>query len=241
MGPDSTIPREPPAGASELLARFATPEAVENYTRVPPRFVPGLADLHRMTGILLAERVPADARILVLGAGGGMELKAFAEARPGWRFDGVDPADEMLKLAARTLGPLVARVRLHQGYIEDAPPGPFDGATCLLTLHFLEREDRLRTAAEIRRRLKPGAPFVAAHSSFPQGPGERGTWLSRYAAFAIASGADPIQVEAARAAVEAHLALLSPADDEAVLREAGFSDVSLFYAAFTWRGWLAYA
>jgi tRNA (cmo5U34)-methyltransferase len=38
-----------------------------------------------------------------------------------------------------------------------------------------------------------------------------------------------------------HLNTLSPEQDQAVLREAGFSDVSLFYAAFTWRGWVAYA
>ena len=29
--------------------------------------------------------------------------------------------------------------------------------------------------------------------------------------------------------------------DEAILRAAGFSDVTLFYAAFTWRGWVARA
>ena len=112
---------------------------------------------------------------------------------------------------------------------------------CLLTLHFLSREERRRTAQDIRRRLKPGAPFVAAHSSFPQSDGERGLWLSRYAAFALGSGADPAQTAKMRAAVEAHLHLFSPEDDEAILRDAGFSDVSLFYAAFTWRGWVGYA
>ena len=33
----------------------------------------------------------------------------------------------------------------------------------------------------------------------------------------------------------------SPEQDETVLRDAGFSDVSLFYAAFTWGGWVGYA
>lgn len=156
-------------------------------------------------------------------------------------FDGVDPAAEMLKLAARTLGPNAPRARLHHGYIDDAPEGPFDAATCLLTLHFLTRDERRRTVSEIKRRLKPSAPFVMAHSSFPQNPDERPHWLSRYAAFAIASGAPPDQAQNARAAVDAHLNLLSPDEDEAVLRDAGFSNVTLFYAAFTWRGWVAYA
>jgi tRNA (cmo5U34)-methyltransferase len=224
-----------------LMAHFSDPAAVARYAEGPPRFVPGFADMQRMSGILLAERAPANARVLVLGAGGGLELKAFATAQPGWSFDGVDPAGEMLELAARTLGPMASRARLHRGYIDDAPDGPFDAAACLLTLHFLGAVERRRTVAEIHRRLKPGAPFVAAHSSFPQGERERARWLSRYAAFAIASGADPEKTKGARAAVEAHLNMLSPEQDEAVLREAGFSDVSLFYAAFTWRGWVGYA
>ena len=37
-----------------------------------------------MTDILLAERVAPDAQVLVLGAGGGLELKALAEAEPRW-------------------------------------------------------------------------------------------------------------------------------------------------------------
>lgn len=220
---------------------FSDPDAVARYAEGPPRYVPGFAHLHRMTAILLAERTPDSGRVLVVGAGGGLEIKALAEAQPEWTFDGIDPAAEMLALAVRTLGPLAARVRLHEGIIDDAPAGPFDAATCLLTLHFLDPDDRLRTVAEIRRRLKPGAPFVAAHSSFPQGEAERTLWLSRYADFAVASGADPDEVKNARAAVEAHLNLLTPDQDETILRDAGFSSVSLFYAAFTWRGWVAYA
>lgn len=227
-------------GAGAWQPHFSDPAAVARYAEGPPRFVPGFADMQRMSGILLAERAPDNARVLVLGAGGGLELKAFATAQPGWSFDGVDPADAMLKLAERTLGPLASRARLHQGYIDDAPEGPFDAAACLLTLHFLDAAERRRTVKEIHRRLKPGAPFVAAHSSFPQDE-TRARWLSRYAAFAIASGADPEQAKSARAAVDAHLNMLSPEQDEAVLREAGFTDVSLFYSAFTWRGWVGYA
>ena len=228
-------------GAQHFLRGFSDPEAVAHYAEGPRRFVPGVDALHRMTGILLAERVPPNAKILVLGAGGGLELNAMANAHPGWTFVGVDPADEMLKLAGRTLGPHAARAELLQGYIEDAPAGPFDGATCLLTLHFLDAAERERTVREIHHRLTPGAPFVAAHSSFPQAQGERAPWLSRYAAYAIASGADTGQVEKARNAVDASLNMLSPEQDEMILHAGGFTAVSLFYAAFTWRGWVAYA
>lgn len=225
----------------DFMKAFSDPVAVARYADGPRRYVPGLDGLHRMTGILLAEAAPADARVLVLGAGGGLELKALAEDQPGWRFVGVDPAGEMLRQAARTLGEHAARAQLVEGYIDDAPEGPFDAAVCLLTLHFLDAAERERTVAGIHRRLKPGAPFVAAHSSFPQDPDERPVWLDRYAAFAIASGVDPAQALGGRAAVSASLSLFEPREDEAILRRGGFSDVQMFYAAFTWRGWVARA
>lgn len=235
------MPNDGASGANRFLKTFSDPDAVARYTEGPKRFVPGLDGLHRMTGVLLAEKAPRIARVLVLGAGGGLELKALADAHPHWRFVGVDPAAEMLRLAERTLGPHMDRVELVEGYIDDAPEGPFDAATCLLTLHFLAAPERERTVRQIHRRLVPGAPFVAAHGSFPQRPAERGLWLDRYAAYAVAWGVDPEQANAARSAVEASVQMLNPEEDEAILRKGGFTDAQLFYSAFTWRGWVAHA
>lgn len=223
------------------MEAFSDPQTVASYAEGPPRLVPGFTDLQRMAMLLLAERSPDTARVLVLGAGGGLEIKSFAEAQPGWTFDGVDPSAAMLGLAKTTLEPFATRTRLHHGLIDLAPEGPFDAATCLLTLHFVEPEERRRTLTEVRRRLKPDAPFVAAHFSFPQGTGERELWLSRFAAFAIASGVDPSKVEKARSGIAAQLPILSPEDDERQLWDAGFHGVSLFYVGFTFRGWVAYA
>lgn len=222
-----------------VTAAFADREAVSAYADGPTRLVPGFRDLQRMAALLIAERADRDARILILGAGGGLELKAFAEMQPGWRFDGVDPSREMLDLAAQTLGPLAHRATLHQGLVDIAPDGPFDAATCLLTLHFLEREERVRTLAELRRRLKPGAPLVIAHHSFPRE--DKRKWLGRFAAFAAASGVAGMDTARAMAGIGAHLPFLSPHEDESVLRDAGFGEVELFYAAFTFRGWVATA
>lgn len=223
------------------MTPFSDPQAVARYADGPTRFVPGFDAMQRMTTLLLAERAPDDARVLVLGAGGGLELKMFAQAHPGWIFDGIDPSAEMLHLAERTLGPLAARARLQQGYIGDAPDGPYDAATCLLTEHFMDVDERRRTAIEVRRRLKPGAPFVTAHLSIPQGDGARATWLSRYAAFAVAAGLDPEKAANMQRAVDTKTHILAPEQDEAILIEAGFARVELFYAAFSFRGWVAHA
>ena len=222
------------------MSGFSHPDSVARYAEGPVRLVPGFHGLQQMTRLLLAERVGDDAHVLVLGAGGGLELKAFADAQPGWRFCGVDPSAEMLALARRTLGSLASRANLHEGYIDSAPEGPFDAATCLLTLHFIPKDERRRTLEQVHRRLKPGAPFVVAHHSFPQQAGEKEKWLTRFAAFAAASGVPNMNAQNAITTMGARLPLLSPEEDEALLREAGFADVSLFYAAFTFRGWVAY-
>lgn len=211
------------------------------YTAGPPRQVPGYAGLLRMTTMLLAERVPAAGRVLVLGAGGGLELKAFADAQAGWTFDGVDPSAAMLTLAGETVGEHRERVQFHTGTIEVAPPGPFDGATCILTFHFIAREQRLETLRQIRQRLRPGAPFVLAHISFPQSEPERSQWIARHVGFGATDAVDPAQLATFREAVGTRLTILAPEDEEAMLREAGFTDVSLFYAGFSFRGWVGYA
>jgi tRNA (cmo5U34)-methyltransferase len=219
---------------------FSDPQAVARYALGPVRQVPGFHAMQRMAALLLAECVPGDGRVLVLGAGGGLELKVFAEAQSQWRFVGVDPSAEMLKLAQATLGPLASRAELIEGYIDTAPEGPFDGAACLLTLHFLPAQQRLQTLIELRRRLKPGAPLVVAHHSFPQDEAGKARWLNRYAAFAAASGVPMADAGNAVAAMGSRLPALSPEQDLDLLQQAGFADIELFYAAFTFKGWVAY-
>lgn len=222
---------------SDNAAAFNAGHA-NSYAEGPPRQVPGFAGLHRMTSMLLAERVPVHGRVLVLGAGGGLELKALADDHPGWTFAGVDPSADMLRVAEQIVGPHAVRIRLHEGYIDTAPAGPFDGAICLLTLHFVPRDQRLETLRQIHRRLVPGAPFVVAHISFPQTEPERSMWIARHVAFA---GAAPALAENAKQAIATRLSILSPEEDEAQLRKAGFSNVSLFYAGLSFRGWVGYA
>ena len=163
--------------------------AAKSYPEGPARQVPGYSDLHRMVSQLLAERTAPDGKILVLGAGGGQELKALADAHPGWSFEGVDPSTEMLRLARMVAEPHLARIRLVQGYIGDASQGPFDAATSILTFHFIPRDQRIRTLAAIRSRLKVGAPFVLVHLSFPQTEPERTNWIARHVAYGASKGA----------------------------------------------------
>jgi tRNA (cmo5U34)-methyltransferase len=215
--------------------------SASSYSEGPPRQVPGYSSLHRMVSLLLAERTPPDGRVLVLGAGGGQELKALAEAHSGWSFDGVDPSPDMLRLAEQVVGPHAARIQLHEGYIDDAPEGPFDAATSILTFHFIPHDQRLETVNQVRRRLKIGAPFVLVHLSFPQTEPERSLWIARHVVYGLSNGTDPAHAESARQAISSRLTILSPEEEVTMLGHAGFSNVSLFYAGLSIKGWVAYA
>ncbi|MBM7331237.1 class I SAM-dependent methyltransferase [Agrobacterium sp. S2] len=216
---------------------FVDQATVASYVENVRRIVPGLDDLHRMAMLLLAEEAPEAAHILVVGAGGGMEIRAMAEARPAWRFTGVDPSGPMLDLAHEMLQPVADRVDLRKGTVAQAPDGPFDGATCLLTLHHLDGGERLRTLEGIRRRLTPGANLIITEHTAPDPDPVR--WMTRSVAFGDRDGLDWEKAETTGRMMIERLTLLSPADEESFLREAGFTEIALFYAALSFRGWIA--
>lgn len=121
--------------------------------------------LHLLARTSLAH-LPADARLLVVGAGTGSEVLALAAQFPLWTFHLVDPAPAMLKVARRRLAAasILDRCRFHDGYIETLEDaGPFHGATSFLVSQFITdagaRRDYFR---EIAARLLPGGTLVTA-------------------------------------------------------------------------------
>jgi tRNA (cmo5U34)-methyltransferase len=220
-------------------ALFTDPYTVASYAKNARRNVPGLDDLHRMVMLLLAERAGEAAHILVVGAGGGMETSAMAEAQPTWRFTGVDPSPAMLDLAKDVVRPFAKRVDLIEGTVDQLPAASFDGATCLLTFHHLDRKDRLRTLREIRGRLKRGACLVIVEHTAPGPNPER--WMTLSAAFRDLEGPDWANARATGRTMTERLSLLTPAEEADLLHEAGFVEVALFYAALSFRGWVAYS
>lgn len=211
---------------------------VANYHQGPLRQVPGYEGLLRMSTMLLAESIGDTGEVLVLGAGGGLEIRAMADEHTGWAFEGIDPSQEMIDLAIETTAHVSDRVAYRTGYIDSATNKTFDGATCILTMHFVLLENRLETLRQIHLRLKPQAPFIMSHISFSQHEPERSRWIERHVDF---GGVAPENREAAIHAIGTRLTILSPEDEEAMLQQAGFTNIAPFYQGLSFRGWLAYA
>ena len=214
------------------------------YEQGPRWFIPGYDASHIMAAVLLRERVGDRGRILVIGAGGGVELSLFASECDGWTFVGVDPSGEMLEQARRKLEAVGAsnRVSLVQGYAENAPRERFDAATAFLCLNFIPDDGRrLDALREIRSRLSPAGVFLMINGCADMKTPRFDEYLRLYTAFARRNGAPAEVIEGAVRMQRESLFSVLPDREEELLAQAGFTDVRLFYCGLWIYGWLACA
>lgn len=205
--------------------------------------VPGVDGLHRAMRSILDTVLGEGATILVVGAGGGRELQTLGASPAGYKLVGVDPSADMLEVARAYVSAdqLDHRTTLVEGRVERLPQDAlFDAATALFVMHFLPDDGaKLNFLASIRKRLKPGAPYVHVDVCF-----EDGAMFERlepvYARHAVLGGLAPD----AAADVAARVGTL-PIVSEAVIRErlgqAGFRLVAPFFRGLWYAGWWAEA
>ena len=216
----------------------------DSYAQAPRWFIPGYDTSHAMAAVLLRDRIGDRGRILVVGAGGGVELSLFASESAGWTFVGIDPSARMLEQARQAVEAVgaAARVSFVQGYVEDAPRELFNAATAFLTLNFIPDDGhRLNALREIHSRLAPGAPFLMINACTDKGSPRFEEDLRVYAAWARRNGAPADMVEGALRMQRETLSHLPREREEALLQEAGFQDARLFYCGLWIYGWLACA
>ena len=115
-------------------------------------------------------------RILDFGPGSSSTAISLALRYPEATFIGVDPSSKAVKKARRN----VARKKLgNVSIIDTAFPGKlpfdassFDKAVCMLGLHDLPPEEKLRVVKEILRVERRGGTFHAADFDKPENGGE---------------------------------------------------------------------
>ena len=140
------------------------PVKIEEYDKSIRLFCGAYEEMFKLSHCCLRARLPKHAKVLVVGAGTGMEISEFAPLNPGWSFCGVDPSADMLALARKKIFEknLTSEIELRKGYVDDLKDEEvFDGATCILVMHFLKDDGtKLALLESICKRLKRGAPFV---------------------------------------------------------------------------------
>lgn len=220
---------------------FADLANARRYASGSPRaFLPGMSMMHDLTQQLIGESTPDDGQVLVVGAGGGLEIRAWAEREPRWHFVAVEPSPEMILAGRENLVALSNQVNWIEGYIEDAPSGPYDAGTCLLTLHLIPDDgSKLATLTEIRKRLKPGGRFALVDNCFDRMDPNLDRILDRFIAQARRSGiVDEELLEMVRRNNREKGESVTAAREVELLRQAGFVEIDLYFAALSWRGFI---
>ncbi|MCZ6645477.1 MAG: class I SAM-dependent methyltransferase [SAR324 cluster bacterium] len=208
-----------------------------------PVTIPGYDVMHRLACSILRQALPGSARLLVIGAGTGKELRTLGESNGEWSFTGVDPSGEMLAVAREALAGngMAERVQFFQGVVQDLPESPgFDGATALLVMHFMPddgtKADFLRAIA---RRLRPGAPLVLV-SQYGQRPSRAfDEAIAAWKHYQLSLGMTQEKVEEGMARRLRNNTYVPEARIQALLEEAGFDNVERFFQAFVVGGWSA--
>lgn len=198
--------------------------------------------LHLLMGATLSA-LPANARILCVGAGTGAEIIALGERFPGWSFTAVEPAGAMLQVCRQRTEAqgMASRCRFHEGYLDSLPEDePFDAATSLLVSQFLtEPAERTAFFREIARRLRPGGRLVSADlSSHDDTPGQE-RLMDFWMALMSHTGIPAENIARMRQAYAHDVAVLPPAQVETIIAAGGFGSPMPFFQAGLIRSWHA--
>ncbi len=217
-------------------------ERASTYDERAAKLAPLRDTLHLLTRLILSE-LPANARILCVGVGTGLELIYLAQEFPQWQFTAVEPASAMLDLCrqkAETSG-FASRCTWHEGYLDSLPiSAPFDGATCLLVSHFLmQPEERRKFFSQIASRLRHQGYLVSADvasdmsTSDYQSLREIWTRMLKYATY------PDKDVEEFLAAYGRDVAVLPPDEVSSIIASSGFDSPVLFLQTLLIRAWYA--
>lgn len=139
--------------------------SVLDYEKTIRRKIAGYPLLYEMSSRLMKAGLTGseDVRLLIVGAGGGEELITMGTYEESWHFTAIDSSENMLNLAkARTdRAKMEKRIRFIRTEVESFPEtNRYEGATCLLVLHFVKGIENKR------RFLKRLASFLPDHAPF---------------------------------------------------------------------------
>lgn len=208
--------------------------------------IPGYEALHDMGSILLQNSLTASAKLLVVGCGTGVELIIYCQHNREWRLTGVDPSKEMMAIAQEKLANqgFSERVCLHTGYIDTLKTTePMDAATLILVMHFLPNDGaKLELLQNIAQHLKPGADLILADlygdQSLPYFAQFKKAWKDFY--LSRLDEASKIKTEPKfLPSIENSIHFITEAKTIELLQVAGFNQVTKFYNAFLFGGWIA--
>ena len=222
------------------------PFAVTRYRHMQKAF-PGADALYGLARASLEAALSSQARILIVGVGGGREIESFTAIPHPLQFVGVDPSADMLSIADRYTQHAKAedRVTLVQGTVTDLPGDttPFDAATSLLVMHFLPDDDtdagKRAVLSAIRARLSPGSLFLLADISVDH-PSAFDRFEPVFLQHARNQGLSDDEMKAGPEMIR-KLPVVSEPRTRELLSETGFAPPQRIFQTLWYKGWITTA
>ena len=213
----------------------------EEYEALARRIIPGYRTFFPMFTALIEPDLPGGARVLVVGAGTGIEIVHLKRARPDLRVHGVDPSGRMLELAERRVAEagLSDGVTLQLGYTADVAPAPlFDAATLVNVLHFVPDDGgKAALLADIARRLRPGGVLVFFDLHGGATPEEHERYLSAWRRYWKVREMTPEEMRTFNERIRQGIHFVPASRAVELARQAGLVQSRRFYRSLLYGGW----
>ncbi|RUS97597.1 methyltransferase [Dulcicalothrix desertica PCC 7102] len=217
------------------------PEA-EQYHETAAHLVPGYASLYEIAGCYLSLNIPDNANILIVGAGGGMEIKTLAKFSPTWQMTGVDPSSKMLEAAKFWVehANVTNQVKLIEGLISDVSNETlFDAVTCILVMHFLDEAKKIQLLQDIYTKLKPNGILVLADMSISKNTEEFDIFINLYCQHAKFKGESEEKLQQLLDALNTSTFPISGEKEAELITKAGFTKPIMFFSSLWFKAWFA--
>lgn len=206
------------------------------------RSVPGYSDIVGMCGALALQYVKPHTRVYDLGCSLGAASQAVLNAIPGRACEliAVDSSAAMLESARKKLkvrSP--ARVIFRQTLLEKEPIHQASFVLLNFVLQFIEKKRRLEILRKIYTGLIPGGALVFSEKIEFKTKRESDTQRKLHEKFKRLQGYSDLEISQKRTALEKVLIPETLQVHEKRLRQAGFSQVYVWFRCFNFMSLLA--
>jgi tRNA (cmo5U34)-methyltransferase len=198
--------------------------------------------LHLLLGSVFAT-LPAQTRILCVGAGTGAEIQHLAGLFPHWTFTAVEPSPAMLTACRERADAqgYAQRCRFHEGYLDSLPAGePFNAATSFLVSQFiLDASERSAFFRAIAERLRPGGLLASSDLAADLSSAAQQSLLEVWFRTMATADLSPDALQRMREAYERDVAVRAAPEIERIIASGGFESPVPFFQAGLIHAWYA--
>ncbi|GGE60424.1 class I SAM-dependent methyltransferase [Priestia taiwanensis] len=217
-------------------------KTVHTYEQEIGKKIPGYHVLFDLLGNMYSTIKKQSPELLIIGAGGGQDIITLSKKDREIRFTGVDPSLDMLRLAEFRLQQeqIENEIELIHGTIAALSPAKqFDGAICMLVLHFIQSIDNKKELLQrIYGQLKPGSTFFLSTIYRLEDTAEMAIFMQGWKDYMLQHGISLEQWNRFEKAIGTEFHLITEQELLELFETCGFKEVRSFFSNLLVKGYM---